>query len=118
MKYPIESVSLNSSGPAQRLTAGAVASTGKDGSDMRDSSGVAARIARLEDERDAALAAYGRIAPLLEAAAKRYLHDTPDGLLIAPHDGWQYALARAAELVEGMDVGAALERAWTRRGAA
>jgi hypothetical protein len=36
---PIESVSLNSSGPAQRLTAGAVASTGKDGSDMSDVSG-------------------------------------------------------------------------------
>jgi hypothetical protein len=36
---PIESVLLKSSGPAQRLTAGAVASTGKDGSDMSDVSG-------------------------------------------------------------------------------
>jgi hypothetical protein len=39
MKHPLESVFSNSSGPAQRLTAGAVASTDKDGSDMSDVSG-------------------------------------------------------------------------------
>ena len=39
MKHPLESVSLNSSAPAQLGTAGGVASTDKDGSDMSDVSG-------------------------------------------------------------------------------
>lgn len=80
-------------------------------------------VRRLELERDAALAAYGRIAPLLERAAARYHHVYLDGrVVVAPHDGWTLALQRAADDVRGLDVAGASERMTSRwlqdRGAA